>query len=158
MTIDNIKKLIASDESRTLELKKTTGELKDGMHSACAFLNTEGGWLVFGVAPKSLKIIGQEVTDATQREIAQSLAGLDPAVDVYVNYVDVPDYPGNKVIAMHFDGWANDHILSTVALITRLKARLRLCRMKCMMNVSVRISLRCIRGKTNLQRALFCPT
>ena len=26
---------------RTLELKKTTGELKDGMHSACAFLNTE---------------------------------------------------------------------------------------------------------------------
>ena len=105
MTINDIKKLIASDESRTLELKKTTGELKDGMHSACAFLNTEGGWLVFGVAPKSLKIIGQEVTDATQREIAQSLAGLDPAVDVYVNYVDVPDYPGNKVIAMHFDGW-----------------------------------------------------
>lgn len=101
MTIDDIKKLIASDESRTLELKKTTGELKDGMHSACAFLNTEGGWLVFGVAPKSLKIIGQEVTDATQREIAQSLAGLDPAVDAHIEYIDVPDYPGNKVIAMH---------------------------------------------------------
>jgi len=61
MTIDDIKKLIASDESRTLELKKTTGELKDGMHTACAFLNTEGGWLIFGVAPKSLKIIGQAV-------------------------------------------------------------------------------------------------
>ena len=41
MTIDDIKKLIASDESRTLELKKTSGELKYGMHSACAFLNTE---------------------------------------------------------------------------------------------------------------------
>ena len=39
MTIDDIKALIASDESRTLELKKTTGELKDGMHAACAFLN-----------------------------------------------------------------------------------------------------------------------
>ena len=49
MTIDDIKALIASDESRTLELKKTTGELKDGMHAACAFLNTEGGWLIFGV-------------------------------------------------------------------------------------------------------------
>jgi len=47
MTIDDIKVLIASDESRTLELKKTTGELKDGMHAACAFLNTEGGWLIF---------------------------------------------------------------------------------------------------------------
>ncbi len=59
MTIDDIKTLIASDESRTLELKKPTGELKDGMHAACAFLNTEGGWLIFGVAPKSLKIVGQ---------------------------------------------------------------------------------------------------
>lgn len=97
MLIDDIKKLIASDESRTLELKKTTGELKDGMHSACAFLNTEGegGWLIFGVAPSSLKIIGQEVTDKTQQEIAQALAGLEPAVDVRVAYVDVPEYPGN---------------------------------------------------------------
>lgn len=105
MTIDDIKKLIASDESRTLELKKTTGELKDGMHSACAFLNTEGGWLIFGVAPSSLKIIGQEVTDKTQQEIAQALAGLEPAVDVRVAYVDVPEYLGNKIIAIHFDGW-----------------------------------------------------
>lgn len=105
MIIDDIKKLIASDESRTLELKKTTGELKDGMHSACAFLNTEGGWLIFGVAPSSLKIIGQEVTDKTQQEIAQALAGLEPAVDVRVAYIDVPEYPSNKVIAMHFDGW-----------------------------------------------------
>lgn len=104
MTFDDIKILIASDESRTLELKKTTGELKDGMHSACAFLNTEGGWLFFGVAPKSLKIIGQEVTDTTQREIAQALAGLAPTVDAHIEYIDVPDYPGNKVIAMHFDG------------------------------------------------------
>mgnify|MGYP002237021419 CR=1 FL=1 len=55
MTIDDIRTLIVADESRTLELKKTTGELKDGMHSACAFLNTEGGWLIFGVAPSSLK-------------------------------------------------------------------------------------------------------
>lgn len=46
MTIDNIKALIAVDESRTLELKKTIGELKDGMHSACAFLNTDGGWQI----------------------------------------------------------------------------------------------------------------
>ena len=105
MTIDDIKVLIASDESRTLELKKTTGELKDGMHAACAFLNTEGGWLIFGVAPKSLKIIGQQVTDDTQREIAQAIAGLQPAVDMRPDYVDVPDHPGHKLIVMHFDGW-----------------------------------------------------
>lgn len=72
MTIDDIRTLIAADESRTLELKKSTGELKGGMHSACAFLNTEGGWLIFGVAPSSLKIIGQEVTDKTKQEIGVS--------------------------------------------------------------------------------------
>lgn len=105
MTTNDIKTLISSDESRTLELKKTTGELKDGMHSACAFLNTEGGWLIFGVTPNSHKIIGQEVTDKTQQEIAQALAGLEPAVDVRPEYIDVPEHPGNKVIAIHFGGW-----------------------------------------------------
>lgn len=66
LTIEELKELIQADEHRQLELKKTTGELKDGMYSACAFLNTEGGWLIFGVAPKSLKILGQQVTDNTQ--------------------------------------------------------------------------------------------
>ena len=79
MTIDDIKNLVSADESRTLELKKSTGELKDGMHSACAFLNTEGGWLIFGVAPRSLKINGQEVTDKTQQEIgvSRNLVGIN---------------------------------------------------------------------------------
>ena len=72
MTFDEIKQLVETDESRHLEFKKTTGELKDGMHSACAFLNSDGGCLIFGVTPQSLKIVGQQVTDATQREIAQA--------------------------------------------------------------------------------------
>ena len=59
LTYPELLQLISSDETRTLELKKTTGELKDGMHSACAFLNTDGGWLIFGVAPTSLKVLGQ---------------------------------------------------------------------------------------------------
>lgn len=32
MTTNDIKTLISSDESRTLELKKTTGKLKDEIH------------------------------------------------------------------------------------------------------------------------------
>ena len=43
LSIDELKILIQNDEHRQLELKKTTGELKDSMHTACAFLNTEGG-------------------------------------------------------------------------------------------------------------------
>lgn len=106
MNIEDIKKIIQSDETRTLELKKSTGELKDGMHSACAMLNGDGGWLVFGIMPKSLKIQGQMVTDNTRQDIANALTGLDPSVDVRVEYIDVPDSKiGEQVIAMHFDGW-----------------------------------------------------
>lgn len=102
MTIEDIKQLISKDEHRELELKKTTGELKDGMHTACAFLNTDGGWLIIGIAPGSLKILGQEVTDNTQREIAQYLTRIEPAIDVNVEYVDVPERPGCQVIVMYF--------------------------------------------------------
>ncbi len=35
MNIEELERLIANDENVHLELKKTTGELKDGMHTAC---------------------------------------------------------------------------------------------------------------------------
>ena len=105
MTIEDIRKLVSGDETREVELKKTTGELKDAMHSACAFLNTDGGWLLFGVTPVSLKIVGQNVTENTRRELAQALAGIEPVVDVRVEYVNVPDSQGLQVIALCFDGW-----------------------------------------------------
>jgi ATP-dependent DNA helicase RecG len=105
MNIEDVKKLVSSDESRTLELKKTTGELKEGMHSACALLNTDGGWLIFGISPKKLNIVGQEVTDSTKRDIALTLSGIEPLIDVRVEYIDVPDRDGYQIIAMHFDKW-----------------------------------------------------
>lgn len=103
MTIEEVKVLIKGDETRTLELKKTTGELKDGMRSVCAFLNTAGGWLLFGIAPMTLKILGQEVTDKTRREIAREIAKLEPLIDIPIEYIDVPDRPNCKVIAIHLN-------------------------------------------------------
>jgi ATP-dependent DNA helicase RecG len=103
MTIEDVKTIIRGDETRTLEMKKTTGELKDGMRSACAFLNTAGGWLFFGIAPTTLKILGQEVTDNTRKEIAREIAKLEPLIDLPVEYIDVPDRPGYQVIAIHLD-------------------------------------------------------
>lgn len=102
MTIDDIKKLITKDETRTLELKKSTGELHKGMETACAFLNSDGGWLLFGVAP-SLKIDGQNVTDNTRQEIANALRKIEPAIDVEVEYIELPEKPGFYVIAIYFD-------------------------------------------------------
>ncbi len=106
LTIDDIRQLITEDESCTLELKKSTGELKDGMHSACAFLNTNGGWLIFGVTPKSLKIVGQQVTDNTKQEIANALSLIEPAVKADIQYISVPDAKdGEQLIVMHFKGY-----------------------------------------------------
>ncbi len=102
MTINEVKKLIEKNETRTLELKKTTGELHRGMETACAFLNSDGGWLLFGVSP-NLKITGQNVTDATRQEIAQELRKIEPAVDVAVEYIELPEKPEFYVIAIYFD-------------------------------------------------------
>ena len=38
MNLNDIKKTISYDESRVLELKKSTGELAKGMQTLCAFL------------------------------------------------------------------------------------------------------------------------
>lgn len=89
MTIAEIQGLIKKDETRTLELKKTTGELKEAMHTVCAFLNTSGGQLLFGIAPGSLQVIGQQVTDNTRREIARELTKIEPAVSLDVNYIEL---------------------------------------------------------------------
>lgn len=102
MTINDIKKLISKDETRTLELKKSTGELNKGMETACAFLNSDGGWLIFGVSP-SLKIDGQNVTDNTRQEIANTLRKIEPAIDVEVEYIELPEKPNFYVIAIYFD-------------------------------------------------------
>ena len=79
MTLEELKKLISKDETKNIELKKSTGELREGMHTACAFLNSDGGVLVFGVTP-SLSIVGQIVSESTRRDIAQALAGIEPAI------------------------------------------------------------------------------
>lgn len=102
MTIDEIKTLISSDESKTLELKKTTGELYKGMETACAFLNSDGGWLIFGIAP-SLRIIGQNVTDNTKQEVANVIRKIEPAIDVEVEYIELSEKPDYYIIAIYFD-------------------------------------------------------
>ena len=100
MTIDELQAIVIKGESRTLELKKTTGELKDAMHTVCAMLNSQGGLVVFGVNPTTLEVVGQNVTDNTQREIAREIKKLLPAVSLRIEYVDIPNRPNNKAIVI----------------------------------------------------------
>jgi ATP-dependent DNA helicase RecG len=70
--IDEILNLIAKGESETLEFKKSTTSLREGIETICAFANQRGGYLLFGVDDKGV-IAGQQVTDDTLRNIANAV-------------------------------------------------------------------------------------
>ena len=93
MSIDNldtVKQLIAGKECGRVEFKETTGQLERGMETLCAFLNGEGGTVLFGVTDKG-KIIGQEVSDKTRRDIAEAINRLEPVAMVQISYAPLPD-------------------------------------------------------------------
>ena len=102
LTIQEIETIVKRDENRIMEAKKTTGELAAGMQSGCAFLNTEGGWLFFGIHPQKLTLLGQDVADQTRQDIANAFRKFSPAIDLSAQYVEVPDKPGKFVIAIYF--------------------------------------------------------
>ncbi len=57
-------------ETETLEFKKSTGELKEAMHSICAILNKhQHGELYFGVKPDGT-VVGQVVTEESLWEVS----------------------------------------------------------------------------------------
>lgn len=88
MTIEDTKVLIASDESKTLELKKKTGEREAGGGHAGNACVSEYVWLwILGIIPKSMKIVNLEVTKATSQvgyylcfdiKDMTSVKGIDP--------------------------------------------------------------------------------
>ncbi|MBQ1209841.1 MAG: ATP-binding protein [Bacteroidales bacterium] len=110
LTYSDIAEMVRNDESRELEVKKTTGELISGMCSGCAFLNSDGGWVLFGVTP-ALKIVGQDVSDSTRQEIAREMRKFAPAIDLVAQYIDVPDTSGKKVSLQRFYTKNSRHLL-----------------------------------------------
>jgi len=91
MKLAQLKALIKQGESQYLEFKSSTGSLSAGMQTICAFLNSsEGGILIFGVKDDG-KIVGQQVTDKTRKEIAAELNKIEPYVKFDVKYVPITD-------------------------------------------------------------------
>ena len=93
METDNlniIQNLIAEKEGGKVEFKQTTGQLERGMETLCAFLNGEGGTVLFGVKDNGT-IIGQEVSDKTKREIAEAIRLIEPFATITVSYAGIPD-------------------------------------------------------------------
>lgn len=101
MKIDNLEilnGLIAGAEGETVEFKETTGQLERGMETLCAFLNGTGGTVLFGVTDKG-KIIGQEVSDKTKRDIAETIRRIEPFATIDISYTDIPG-TNKSVIAL----------------------------------------------------------
>ena len=95
--LDNVKRLIAEKEGGQVEFKETTGQLERGMETLCAFLNGNGGTVLFGVNDKG-KIIGQEVSDKTKRDMADAINRLEPVTMVQISYAPLPDSEKKVII------------------------------------------------------------
>lgn len=95
--LDIVKRLIAEKEGGLVEFKETTGQLERGMETLCAFLNGNGGTMLFGVNDKG-KIIGQDVSDKTKRDMAEAINRLEPVAMVQISYAPLPDSEKKVII------------------------------------------------------------
>jgi len=86
MDLSFVVSLVGQKESLSVEFKSSTGQLERGMETLCAFLNGDGGTVVFGVEDDG-KIVGQHVADKTKRQIAECLRQFEPFPLVDVDYV-----------------------------------------------------------------------
>ena len=100
-SLDIINDLISGTETAQIEFKETTGQLERGMETLCAFLNGTGGKVVFGVTDKG-RLIGQEVSDKTKRDIVEAIGRIEPLINVEVSYIPIPD-TNKQVIILHVD-------------------------------------------------------
>ena len=81
MTKEQLQALISTGENEQLEFKETTGQRGDACQALCAFLNADGGTVVFGVSRKGI-LTGQLVSDSTKRDLFEVFAKFEPSVAV----------------------------------------------------------------------------
>lgn len=90
MENDTILDLISKGESETIEFKKSTASLREGIETICAFANRRGGYLLFGVDDRGT-VTGQQVSDDTLKNLANAVKlNTDPKL-----------YPSIEKIELH---------------------------------------------------------
>ncbi|MEI7938421.1 MAG: ATP-binding protein [Verrucomicrobiota bacterium] len=97
MELDELEKIIAAGESQTVEFKKSTGLLTRAGETLCAFLNTRGGRVFFGITPEG-QIVGQHISDNTQRDVAAMLSRFEPAATVETERIRLSN--GHEVLIL----------------------------------------------------------
>jgi ATP-dependent DNA helicase RecG len=94
--------MIFGQESETLEFKKTTGELKEGVVSIASILNKHsGGELYFGIKNDGT-VIGQQLGERTLREVSQAIANhIEPQIFPKIEVVSIDN---KSCVRVQFDG------------------------------------------------------
>lgn len=103
MTLEELTKLVAEGESDRVEFKGTTGQRGEACRTLCAFLNGDGGTIVFGVACKG-KLTGQLVSDETKKDLARAFCDFEPGIEIPTEYVDVDE--SHQAIVCRVEGGA----------------------------------------------------
>jgi hypothetical protein len=97
----NLARLIGGGESKTVEFKRSTSELREAMQTLCAFANGDGGRVVIGVKPDG-QAIGQQVSEQTLHEVAAARGKFEPPLFVDVARVEVE--PGRSLLVLSVAG------------------------------------------------------
>lgn len=89
-------------ESETLELKKSTSEIKEAIISIAAILNKhQHGELFFGIKNNGI-VAGQNVTEKTIRDISKSIADhIEPKIYPHIYHIEID---GKACIKVRFRG------------------------------------------------------
>ncbi len=90
MTLEDIKQLIKSGEGESVEFKESTGRRVEACRALCAFLNRNGGTVVFGVT-RNGKLTGQLMSDSTKRDLFEAFQAFEPTADIEVEYLPVDE-------------------------------------------------------------------
>ncbi len=93
--------LLQQGEGSTLEFKRSTGELREGLQTICAFLNGSGGIILFGIRPDG-QLEGQQVSDLTLRDVAQALDKFEPPINLPIERL--PLDTGREILILRVEG------------------------------------------------------
>ncbi len=125
MNRTELKRLVSRGESDTVELKKSTAQLRRAAETLCGMLNGNGGKVLIGVTPGG-RVIGQEISDKTLREVAEALGKFEPPAAVSQTRLDVEDgreflileaLPNPELRPYVFDGRPFQRVGSTTSVM-----------------------------------------
>ena len=97
MDQNEIERLVKEGESETVEFKKSTAQLRRAMETLCGMLNGAGGRVLFGITPEG-RIVGQQISDSTLREVAEIICHFEPPTTIAQTRINIGD--GKEVLVL----------------------------------------------------------